>query len=218
MRKFHKFNAFVLIIFAVIHIGNHMFLLAGRDTYNRVQDLVNNTYRLPGIEQILIGAIVTQVVIGIILVFRSLRQKPKRKFWGRDFWEKAQIISGIVFAWFIIEHLWALGLVRWYTDLKTTFYWPASVMNGAPFIYYFVPYYFFGVLSLCTHIGLGLRYWAIDAGKERLGNKIGLSAMGIGALCGGIIVLSLTGTFYDIILPPEWVDYLKSFYPAYSPP
>ena len=217
MRKFHKANALILMVFAVLHIGNHMFLIAGRSTYNQVQDAVNNIYRLPIIEPLLIAAISSQVIVGLILIVKSLRQKPKRKFWKRDFWEKAQIISGLVFAWFVIEHLWALGLVRWFTDLETTFYWPASVMNGAPFVYYFTPYYFFGVLALCTHMGIGLRYWALDAGKAKLGNIIGFSAMAVGTVCGGLIVLSLMGAFYEINLPSEWTEYLRSFYPSYTP-
>ena len=217
MRKFHKINALILMAFAVLHIGNHMFLVAGRETYNHVQDLVNNIYRLPVVEPLLIMSISMQVFVGLVLIVRSLRQKPKRKFWKRGFWEKLQIISGLVFAWFVVEHLWALGLVRWFTDLHTTFYWPASVMNDAPFVYYFAPYYFFGVLALCTHIGIGLRYWAVDAGKPKLGERLGFGAIGIGIICGIVIVLSLTGRFYDITLPPEWVDYLKSFYPAYTP-
>ncbi len=216
MRKIHKFNAFILIVFVCLHITNHLFLLAGKDTYDRVQDVFNNLYRLPILEPLLIAVISSQVGIGLILVIRSLRQKPKRKFWKRDFWEKLQLISGLVFIWFIVEHLLALGMVRWFTDLETTFYWPASVMNGAPFVYYFVPYYFFGVLAMITHIGIGFRYWALDAGKSKLADWLGYGAIAIGSICGAVIVLSLTGVFYDITLPPEWVDYLKLFYAGYG--
>lgn len=215
MRKFHKTNAMILIVFAALHIGNHMFLVAGPQVYNKVQDVVNNIYRLPVIEPLLIFFICSQAFIGLFLVIRSLRQKPKRPFWRRDFWEKVQIISGLVFFYFIAEHLWALGLVRWFTTLKTDFYWPASVMNDAPFVYYFTPYYFLGVLALFTHIGIGLRYGALDAGRGKLGNAIAFTAMIIGALCGLVIVLSLAGVFYNIHLSDEWVGYLKSFYPAY---
>ena len=217
MRKIHKINAIILMVFAALHIGNHMFLVAGPDVYNKAQDVVNNIYRLPIIEPLLIFSICLQAIIGIILVIRSLRQKPKRPFWQRDFWEKLQIISGLVFFWFIAEHIWALALVRWFTELKTNFYWPASVMNDAPFVYYFTPYYFFGVLALFAHIGIGLRYWAQDKGREKLGNIIGFSALILGCICGLIIVLSLSGVFYDIILPNEWIGYLQSFYPNYTP-
>jgi succinate dehydrogenase/fumarate reductase cytochrome b subunit len=217
MRKFHKFNALIIIVFAVAHIGNHLFFVGGPKIYNQVQDALNAVYRFPGIEQILLLSITMQTGVGLVLVVRSLRQKPRRKFWQRDFWEKAQIISAVVFAVFIIEHLYALALVRWFTDLETSFYWPASVMSGPPFTYYFIPYYFLGVLALFTHIGIGLRYWAVDAGQQKLGDYIGIGAITLGAICSAVIVLALYGTFYEINLPPEWINYLKSFYPNYAP-
>jgi len=217
VKKLHRLTAYILIVFVVTHLGNHLFLIAGRDIYNSVQKILNTVYRNPILEPILIIAISFQVLSGLKMAISSLRRKPKRPFWRRQFWEKAQIISGFAFAYFIIEHLAALAGVRWFNpNLETAFYWPASVMNGAPFTYYFVPYYFLGVLAVMTHMGIGLRFVALRKGKRQLGNILGIGSIILGGLFGVVIVLSLAGTFYDITLPPEWIDYLKMFYPGYA--
>ncbi|MBL4751956.1 MAG: hypothetical protein JKX71_15505 [Amylibacter sp.] len=217
MKRLHRLTAYILIVFVVIHLGNHLFLIAGRDTYNSVQKILNTVYRNPLLEPILIIAMIVQVIGGLKMAITSLRRLPKRAFWQRRFWEKAQIISGFVFAYFIIEHLIALAGVRWFNPgLETDFYWPASVMNGAPFTYYFVPYYFLGILAVMTHAGIGLRFVVQRKGKRRLGNILGIGSIILGGIFGVVIVLSLAGTFYDINLPPEWIDYLKMFYPDYA--
>ncbi len=217
MKKFHRLTAYILIIFVAAHLINHLFLIAGRENYNQVQEILNAVYRNPMLEPILIIAMSFQVIIGLKLAISSLRRKPKRPFWQRPFWEKAQIISGFVFAYFIIEHLIALAGVRWFNpNLETSFYWPASVMNGAPFTYYFVPYYFLGVLAVMTHMGIGLRFVALRKGKRALGDMLAIGAIVLGAVFGTLIILSLMGVFYEITLPAKWIDYLIMFYPDYT--
>lgn len=217
LKRFHRLTAYILIVFVVVHLINHLFLIAGRETYNQVQEALNAVYRFPLLEPLLIVAVCMQVFMGLKLAIKSLRRKPKRPFWQRGFWEKAQIISGFVFAYFIIEHLIALAGIRWFNpQLETDFYWPASVMNGAPFTYYFVPYYFLGVLAVMTHIGVGLRYVVQRHGKRELGNVIAIGSIVLGSGFGILIVLSLLGAFNEIILPVEWIDYLINFYPAYN--
>lgn len=216
MKQLHRLTAYFLIVFVIAHIGNHLFLVTGRETYNQVQDVLNAVYRNSFLEPLLIITVCIQVFIGLKMSINSLRRKPKRPFWQRGFWEKAQIISGFIFAFFIIEHLLALAVVRWTTTLETEFYWPASVMNGAPFTYYFIPYYFLGVLAIMVHIGIGLRYVVQRSGRRQLGNVLGISSIILGTIFGATIVLGLKGAFYEIILPPEWIDYLKMFYPGYT--
>lgn len=217
MKRFHRLTAYILIAFVIAHLSNHLFLIAGRDTYNQVQEILNTVYRNPVLEPILIIAISVQVLGGLKMAIGALRRKPKRPFWQRQFWEKAQIMSGFVLAYFIIEHLIALAGVHWFNPgLETDFYWPASVMNGAPFTYYFVPYYFLGVLAAMTHMGIGLRYVALRKGKRATGDIIAKTSIVLGAVFGSLIVLSLLGTFHKIILPVEWIDYLIMFYPNYS--
>lgn len=217
VKKFHRLTAYILIIFVTLHLINHLFLIAGYDTYNQVQEILNAVYRNPILEPLLIIAISFQVLSGLKMAISSLRRKPKRPFWQRQFWEKAQIISGFVFAYFIIEHLIALAGVRWFNpNLETDFYWPASVMNGAPFTYYFVPYYFLGVLAVMTHMGIGLRFVALRKGRRALGDMLAKGSIVLGVIFGTLIVLSLLGVFYQIILPAKWVDYLIMFYPDYT--
>ncbi len=213
LRSWHKFNAFILMAFIAVHFINHLSGLFGIKTYNTVQDAFRTVYRFPPIELILLLAISSQLILGAILLVRSLRRgRPK------GFWAWAQVLSGGLFFFFMAEHLYALFMTRLVFHLDTNFSWPASVMSGPPFTYYFVPYYFLGVFAVMTHIGTGLRYWAIDAGREALGNWIGIGFMLAGALIGATIIPILTGVLYPIPLTQEWLDYLRYFLPSYMPP
>ncbi|PHS29274.1 MAG: hypothetical protein COA85_00970 [Robiginitomaculum sp.] len=169
LRQWHKISALILFAFIITHLFNHLSGLFGIEAYNAVQKLFRVVYRFPLIEVILLVVIVQQLFLGGILLFRSLRRARPQ-----GFWEWAQVLSGGIFLFFMVEHLYALVMARLVFILDTNFSWPASVMSGPPFTYYFIPYYFLGVFALLTHIGCGMRYWPMDAGKDRLGNRIGI--------------------------------------------
>ncbi len=213
LRRWHKFNAFVLMAFITVHFINHLSGVFGIKTYNAVQDVFRTVYRFPPIELILLLVISSQLVLGAILLVRSLRRG-----WPKGFWAWTQVLSGGLFFLFMVEHLYALFMARLVFHLDTNFSWPASVMSGPPFTYYFIPYYFLGVLAVMTHIGTGMRFWALDAGRETLGNWIGISFMLAGALIGAAIIPILTSALYPIPLTQEWLDYLRYFLPGYMPP
>ncbi len=212
VRSLHKASAIVLLTFVFFHLTNHLSGLFGILVYNAVQDTFRVVYRFLPIEILLLLIISMQVVFGVVLLVRSLRRgRPK------GFWSWAQVLSGGIFAFFMVEHLYALYMARIKFALETDFYWPASVMSGAPFTYYFIPYYFLGVLAIMTHIGVGMRYWAIDAGRPALGDRLGFGFMIAGAAIGAAIIPMLTGALFPIEMPPEWLNYLRYFLPGYTP-
>jgi succinate dehydrogenase/fumarate reductase cytochrome b subunit len=133
-------------------------------------------------------------------------------------WDKVQVISGAVFLWFIIEHLIAMVLARWIDGLDTDFYWPASVMSSAPFVWYFTPYYFLGVVGLFVHLGCGLRLYLIRTGRKAMAGTAfwGISVTGI--VPALLINAMLSGAFYEIRLPQDWIGYLQQFVPTYRQP
>jgi succinate dehydrogenase/fumarate reductase cytochrome b subunit len=211
-RRFHKTSAMVLVIFVFFHMLNHLSGLFGIEAYNAVQKVLRLVYRFPPVEFILLLMVSSQLLTGMWLLVRALRRGRPQGFWS---W--LQVISGGMFFWFLAEHLLALVAARWGFGLDTNFSWPASVMNGPPFTWYFIPYYFLGVVAALSHIGVGLRYWALDAGKPKLGNWIGFGCMSAGVVIGAVVVIVLTETLFEIPLSPEWLHYLQSFVPDYAP-
>jgi succinate dehydrogenase/fumarate reductase cytochrome b subunit len=212
-RRWHKISALILFAFIIAHIFNHLSGFYGIETYNSVQKILRRVYRFPPVEIFLLLLISWQSILGLTLLIQSLRRgRPK------GFWAWTQILSGGFFFVFIVEHLIALLMARLVFRLDTNFYWPASVMSGPPYTYYFIPYYFLGIFALLTHIGIGLRYWAIDAGRPVLGNGIGIGFMLMGAVIGAAIIPILTGALFQIPLSEEWLNYLRYFLPDYTPP
>jgi len=212
LRKAHRYNAIFLFVFIVVHMVTHLSGVFGIETYNRVQDAFRIVYRNPIVETVLLISITGQLFIGAYLLVRRIRAKGVKGFWG---W--LQVISGGVFFVFMAQHLYSLGMARLYFGLDTNFYWPASVMSGPWFIYYFAPYYVLGVFALFAHIGAGVRFALMDNGSPVLAHRIGISFLAVGALISLAIPPIIAGAFFQIELPQEWIDYLKFYMPGFEP-
>jgi succinate dehydrogenase/fumarate reductase cytochrome b subunit len=211
IKDLHRVNAVFLIAFVIIHMGTHLSALWGVDAYNATQKALRLVYQNPIIEPLLLASCCFQIVAGFILMFRSIRKGL------RGFWQKLQVISGGVFLFFIVEHLIALVFARWVEGLDTNFYWPASVMDGAPFTWYFVPYYFLGVSALFVHMGCAVRLMLMRNHKHRMASFAFWSISLAGIVSISLVIPALLGMYYDITLPEEWVAYLRVFSPKYIP-
>ncbi len=211
-KTFHKFNAVILLAFLFMHLVTHISGIFGIEAYNAVQKALRMVYRNRVTEPVLLVSISLQLVTGLVLLVRALRRGRPH---GLLAW--TQLLSGGFFFIFMAQHLFSLGMARLYFGLETNFYWPASVMSGPPYVYYFIPYYFFGVWAVMTHAGLGLRYWMLDAGHERLGNYTALAFTIGGALVSAFILPIIAGVYFDIQLPEEWIEYLRFYVPGFKP-
>jgi len=212
VRTFHKLNAVFLTLFLVVHLATHLSGIAGIATYDSVQAIFRTVYAQPLVEAMLLVSIALQLIIGAKLLIRSWRNKRPSGFWH---W--TQTLSGGFFFVFMVQHLFSLGMARLYFDLDTTFYWPASVMSGPPFIYYFIPYYFLGVFAVIAHLGVGVRYWLLDTGRDRLADRVGIAFLLAGAAISAAILPIISGAFFDISLPAEWLEFLRWFVPTFEP-
>ncbi|MEX0968944.1 MAG: hypothetical protein WD046_00715 [Paracoccaceae bacterium] len=210
LRKLHKSTAVLLVVFIILHFATHLAGLFGIAAYDRVQAAFRLLYRNPIVEPILLVAFITQIIGGAVLLLGQYRRGLR----GR--WAKLQAASGAAFLFFIIQHISAMALARWGDGLNTTFYWPAAGMNGAPFVWYFFPYYFLGVTALFLHIACALRLVLMRSQRHHLALPAlwGLTALGLALAI--TINLMLIGTFYPIVLPEIWVDYLRGFLPFYG--
>ena len=204
---FHRWNSVFLGLFIVLHFATHLAGVFGIDAYNDTQDMLRLIYRNPVVEPVLLISVVLQIGIGLHLLIR----KTRRGLHGR--WAYAQVISGFIFLVFVVEHMVALVLARWVEGLDTNFYWPASVMSGAPFIWYFLPYYFLGVVALFVHMGCGARLVLLRSSLRPHAQAGFWALAGLGLAMAVIIDLTLMGAFFKIDLPAEWVAYLQVFVP-----
>lgn len=206
----HRWNSAFLGLFIAVHFATHLTGVAGIEAYNTVQSALRLVYRNPVVEPLLLLSVVLQIGIGLQLLIR----KTRRGLRGR--WAYVQVISGFIVLFFLTQHLSAMALARWVEGLDTNFYWPASVMSGAPFIWYFLPYYFLGVVALFVHLGCGIRL-ALFRSKLRPYATIGFWALSaLGLAMAVTINLTLMGVFFEIDLPPAWLTYLQGFVAGYT--
>lgn len=212
LRRLHRYNAVFLAVFILLHFATHLSGFWGIEAYNMVQSELRRIYRVPLIEWAVLASITVQIVLGGKLLVDRLRAKSVTGFWG---W--LQIVSGAIFMIFMAQHLYSLGMARLYFSLDTNFYWPASVMSGPWFIYYFAPYYFLGVFALFAHAGAGIRFVLIERGARRVGQWAGIALIVLGLLVGIAIPPIIAGAFFPISLPPEWIEYLRFYSPSFEP-
>lgn len=212
LRRAHRINAIALAGFIALHMLTHVSGLWGIEAYNGVQSALRSVYRFPPFEIALLASISAQLGLGMTLLVLRLRQERPRGFWS---W--LQVVSGGMFFVFMAQHLYSFAMARVYFELDTNFYWPASVMSGPWFIYYFWPYYAAGVFALFAHAAAGVRFALLDRGASRAARTSAAWLIGVGAALALIIPPIIAGAFYDIDLPQEWVDYLRFYMPDFEP-
>lgn len=200
--KAHRILALGLVTFLILHLGTHITALRGVETHLKTLKSIQGLYRNPVVEPILILTILLQIGLGIKLVIGRIRE-PQKGFWG---W--AQILSGFYLAFFFMLHTSAALTTRYLAGLETNYYWAAGTLNIDPLPYFFVPYYFLGVLSVFVHLGAAIYFT-----RKGTGIKLPVGIMLIGALVGAIIILSFSGAFYEIKLPSEYIDYFQKYLP-----
>lgn len=200
VRKLHRTNALVLSLFIIAHLCNHLIGLTGGQNHITIMSILRLIYRTELVEIIIFILFFSQIVLGFTLIVQ--RGRPKEK------WAWVQVISGGYIAFFLLQHLSAVIMMRLtYALLDTNFYWAASVVQAKPLGWYFLPYYAFAVLGIFAHIAAALHF-------RKPESKVAKHALvGMGAVMGIALPASLIGTFYSADLPPAYIDYLTSFYP-----
>lgn len=209
--KFHRINGLFLLAFITVHMITHLSGLWGIETYNATQSLFRAIYRHPVIEPLLLIGFVIQLYVGLRLSLRGFRRKLAQK------WPRVQVISGLLVLFFVTQHITGNLMARFINGLDTTFYWPASVMNGAPFTLYFFPYYFIGVTAIFVHIACYGRLFCLRQGQKQRAGVLFWGISMLGVIIALLINAMLLGAFFDVSLPAEWVGYLQKFIPSYVP-
>ena len=198
LRQMHRALAAALATFIVIHLVVHTTALTGIQTHLNTLSIVQPIYRNLVVEPLLVFAVLAQVFVGSRLVVRRWHTTNK------GFWGWTQIVSGLFLAYFLLAHTTAALLTRQTLGLETDFHWAAAPASTAPLSYAFIPYYFLGVTSVFAHLAAVLHF-----GWPRLPAWLPVVLLGSGAALAGIIVAAFAGAYYDIVLPPENLDYLN---------
>ncbi len=189
----HRTSALILLVFLAVHLLNHLMALGGVKYHIAYMDLARMIYRSPIIEPVIVLAVITQSVTGII----QLRQTWKR--WP-TLWHKIQIFSGLYLLFFIINHTIAIFItIRTLLNIDSNFYSAAAGLNIAPLHWFFIPYYALGVMALFAHIAsyLYFRLSYDTATRRKIAYSITLSGVAISTL----IIAAFSGVFYEIELP-----------------
>ncbi len=203
IKRLHHYNAVFLLLFIVAHITNHMIGLVGIENHIAIMDMLRVVYRVQVIEIAVFILFFSQIALGLGLILK--RGMPRVR------WAWIQAISGVYIAFFfLLQHLSAVIMMRLtYAQLDTNFYWAASVVQANPMGWYFFPYYAFGIMSIFAHLTAAIHFRWPDAVILR---PVLLAS---GVVLGLAIPASLIGSFYEVSLPQEYLDYLRDTYPSW---
>lgn len=123
IRRFHRINALMLLLFLLPHLVAHLFALSGPQAHEAAPDLVRWTYRQAAIETLLVVLFSSQILLGIGLVRARIRPGTS----GR--WSHLQLMSGGYLAFFVLLHGTAALVSRYGNDLPTNFDWVAAPLQ-----------------------------------------------------------------------------------------
>ncbi len=200
LRKLHRTNALLLLVFIVLHLINHMTIVLGIDNHLAVMEALRIIYRFLPVEILLFALFFAQMIIGLMLIFR--RGKPQGG------WAWLQVLSGGYIAFFLLQHMTAAVATRMIYALDTNSYWAAGVVSKAPFVWYFVPYYVLGIVAIFAHLACALRFrsWPAPA------TKVQVLLPWAGLVVGVIVVSGLMGSFSPVNLPVQYQAYLDNYW------
>ncbi len=193
IHRLHRFSAFVIGLFALLHLANHLWAWQGIEAHIAFMDAARTIYRsLPG-EALLLLSILVQLGTGTLLLYRN------RKLEHRG-WDRVQGWAGMYLLFFLFAHTTAILYGRYGYELDTNFYYGAVVMLNPTSRPWFYAYYTLAILSLFVHLGTGLRWYLPEQGR----NVLPWLSIGLALLITGIIFFVFSGEHYAIGVPEAY--------------
>ncbi|MEO0585023.1 MAG: hypothetical protein AAF135_22615, partial [Bacteroidota bacterium] len=133
-KTLHRYAGLYISLFIFLHLINHLAVLWGPQVHITLMEKLRPIYRHPVAEGILLLTIVFQIQSGILLFWKTRRQKL-------PFWNRVQRGSGAYLAIFLMNHLLAVVVARYVLQLDTNLYFGATGLNSFPYALFFIPYY-----------------------------------------------------------------------------
>ena len=201
MKSLHRISGILISIFIVCHLANHLSALWGIEMHQEVLDNLRVIYRVPLIETLLIASFLFQSISGIILFWSLFKKKNKH------LWDYLKMYSGLVLGLFIVNHIAATIGQRIYFNLDTNFYFAARVVIQKPWLYFFIPYYFLGIMSLAVHVASIHRIKIMDSIGIKRANIHFFLICFVFLIVAISILAVFTGGCYDIHIPDQYNVY-----------
>lgn len=200
-KTIHRITGIFIAVFALAHLFNHAMAWFGIETHREIMETLRQFYRQPLIEAVLVICFGFQVYSGVIQVKRLKKEN------ALTLNDRLQIYSGVVFAFFIIQHIPAVLFQRAYFKFDTNFYFAARVVLEAPFKYYFVPYYFLGMMAFGVHVAVTHRKKMAEAVNRKQADFQALLIVLLFLTLTGIIFYVFMGGRFPIAIPHEYQVY-----------
>jgi len=196
LRALHRTSAVLIAAFALLHLANHLVLLAGVPAHIAFMKAARIVYRQPWVEVPLLLCVAFQVGSGLWLVVRGWKH-------GRGAVARLQALSGAILAFFLLIHVGAVLSGRVLLDLDTNLYFAVAGFYVPPFQFFFWPYYFLAVLALFAHLGCAA--WRHLSKAPPRSRRLALALpLLVGSVVSLLIVLSLAGKIQPVEVPAEY--------------
>lgn len=197
LHKLHRVSALVIGAFILLHLANHLYILGGPQSHIEFMDSIRVIYRNSIAESILLTCVLFQAGSGLYFVWQRRGQRT-------EFLEKAQALSGLYLAFFLINHVGAVLFGRIGAQLDTNIYYGIAGFYKAPFHLYFIPYYFLAVVAIFCHIACAFNWLTRNSISKLLRTRLAYSIISIGILMSSTLILAFNGVFNKIEIPPEY--------------
>lgn len=192
VRILHRSCAVVVAAFVLVHLANHVAVLAGIGAHLRFMDAARLLYREPAVEAVLLLCVVVQAGSGLWLIRSGW---PRRRGWIA--WLQAG--SGAYLALFLPVHLGATLFARGVLELDTNVHFAAAGLQVWPYQLFFLPYYFLALLAVFAHLGCALARRVGPVPRARA-LAAGLPLLP-GAVVSGLVLAALMGKLYPYEAP-----------------
>ncbi|PWS31822.1 hypothetical protein DF947_08470 [Pedobacter paludis] len=196
-KKLNYFSGIILSIFISLHLFNHFYSVFGILHHIHLMNALRMVYRNAFIESILLLAVFVQIISG----FRLLKKRKKINLSG---FKKLQIWTGIYLSIFLIIHLLAVFVGRYYLHLDTNIYFGVAGLNVFPFNLFFIPYYSLAIISVFGHVA---SIHQSKAERSFIGlnpNRQAIIIVCFGIIFTGVILFGLTNHFHGLKIPKEY--------------
>jgi succinate dehydrogenase/fumarate reductase cytochrome b subunit len=178
----HRLSAVVLVIYALLHLTNHLLAFVSLELNVRSVLWTRALYKHPVFEALLLAAIPVQIVTGLRLVWR-------RRDVVLDGWGRLQLLAGLYLAAFLAVHTFATAVLH--RDL--TFF---AATNGARGMYHspsLLVYYALGPLAVLVHLTCALRAAIVRRWGRDGGDRTGRALLVAAALVATLIAVAAGG-------------------------
>jgi hypothetical protein len=186
VRRLHRASALLILIFALIHVANHVIAIVNVPTHSALLAVLRAAYRQPAVEVVLLAAIAFQIASGGALVWWAHLRRPTVS-------TGVQMLSGVYLAVFFMAHVTAALMAR--PDTDTNFVWAAGQRGllASPRLTYLLPYYLLGVAALFAHVGQYARVRLLRVMPVVSVQRLSYAGMAVGATVVLTIGLALCG-------------------------